>query len=109
MAAMKHTLLVAFVFGALLSGCGPFKSTEALFKAHQALKRAEIENAGSKRPYELTLAQEYYNKAREEAGYSEYEMSERLAAVAERYARIAAGEPLATPPPEALDPSEELP
>lgn len=92
-----------------LTSCGPAKSTSALWKAHQAIKRAEDAKADETAPYELTLAREYYYKAREEAGYSKYEVCEKLAEKAEEYAKRAAGEPVDTPDPTEIDPDEEVP
>jgi len=86
----------------LLAACGPSKSTQALFKARNAIQVAEVADAAKKRPYELTLAKEYYVKAKEEAGYSKFELSEKLAKQALEFAKVAAGEtsPVATPIPD---------
>ena len=84
---------------ALLLSCGPEKSTVALFEAHRAIHMAESGGAKDKHPYELQLAKEYYIKAKEEAGYSQFELSERLAKQAVSYAKLSAGEAVATPTP----------
>ena len=86
----------------LLAACGPSKSTQALLKARNAIQVAEVADAAKKRPYELTLAREYYVKAKEEAGYSKFELSEKLAKQALAFAKVAAGEtsPVATPIPD---------
>lgn len=93
--------LLLLVAGALLASCGPTKSTTALLQARKDIKRAELADAAKQRPYELTLAREYYVKAKEEAGYSKFELAEKLAKQAIEYARVASGEvsPGATPVP----------
>lgn len=99
--AVTRSRALAFVAGLLLAACGPSKSTTALLQARNAIKAAEFAESSKKRPYELTLAKEYYVKAKEEAGYSKFELSERLAKQAIDYAKIASGEtkPTATPVP----------
>ena len=67
--------------------------------AAQARFRSDAD-AAKKHPYELTLAHEYYVKAKEEAGYSQFEISEKLAKQASEYAHVAAGEATATPTPD---------
>ena len=98
---MRSRAVVAFLAGAFLLACGPSKSTTALLQARTAIKRAEFAEAAKKRPYELALAKEYYVKAKEEAGYSKFELSEKLAKQATEYAQVAGGEtsPAATPVP----------
>ncbi len=80
--------------------CGPTKSTTALVQARSAIRRAEDADAKKKHPYELTLAHEYYVKAKEEAGYSQFEIAEKLAKQAIEYARVASGEATPTPTPD---------
>ena len=111
MTTMKRLLVCALTgaFLASLAGCGPTRSTQSIFNAYRAIKRAEVADANTNAPYELALAREYYNKAREEAGYSKYEVAESLAKKAENYAKRAAGEPVPTPDPTAVDPDEEMP
>lgn len=98
---MRSRAVAAFLAAAFLLACGPSKSTTALLQARTAIKRAEFAEGTKKRPYELTLAKEYYVKAKEEAGYSKFELSEKLAKQSIEYARIAGGEtsPTATPVP----------
>lgn len=93
---------LAFVLGLFLAACGPSKSTQALLKARTAIKQAEFAEAAKKRPYELTLAKEYYVKAKEEAGYSKFELAEKLAKQSIEFAKVAGGEtsPVATPIPD---------
>lgn len=94
-----RTAILALCLGlAALAACGPSKSTTAIVQAHQAIKRARVMDAEKKHPYELAMAREYYVKAKEEAGYSQFEISEKLAKQSIRYAKFAAGEtPAATP------------
>ena len=80
--------------------CGPTKSTTALVQARSAIRHAEDADAAKKHPYELTLAHEYYVKAKEEAGYSQFEIAEKLAKQASEYAHVASGEATATPTPD---------
>ena len=86
------------VLGSL--ACGPTKSTTAIVQAHQAIKRARVNDAEKKHPYELAMAREYYIKAKEEAGYSQFEIAEKLAKQAISFAKAAAGETVETPVPE---------
>lgn len=109
MATMRKFALLLLIVAGVGTGCGPTKSTAAILSVRAAIKRAEAADAEKHAPYELALAREYYDKAREEAGYSQYEVSEKLAAKALEYAKIAAGEPVATPPPTAVNPDEEMP
>lgn len=98
-----HRAVFLFAAGALLLACGPSKSTQAIFQARKEIKRAVFADAEKKKPYELALAREYYVKAKEEAGYSKFELAEKLAKQAIEYAKIASGEvvPGATPKPAA--------
>lgn len=93
----RVTALAVGLLAVPLFACGPTKSTTALVQARMAIRKAEDANAKKKHPYELTLAEEYYVKAKEEAGYSQFEVSEKLAHQAIEYANVAAG--LATPTP----------
>jgi hypothetical protein len=95
---MRRVTLALLALGLLLS-CGPTKSTSALVQAHMAIRRAEGADGDKKHPYELTLAREYYVKSKEEAGYSQFELSEQLAKQAIEYAKIASGEAASTPTP----------
>jgi hypothetical protein len=92
----RPAILVAV---ALLAACGPAKSTTALIKAHFAIKHAEAVGAQANHPYELTLAKEYFVKGKEAAGYSHFQLAETLAGQSIDFARIAAGEAVATPTP----------
>lgn len=102
----RVTALLALGASTLLA-CGPTKSTGALIQARSAIKRAEAADAQKKHPYELTLAREYYIKAKEEAGYSQFEIAEKLAKQAWDYAQVAAGEATPTPTPDEDETEEQ--
>ena len=90
--------VVGLAVTALLA-CGPSKSTQALLQARKQIRVAIAMDAEKKKPYELQLAREYYVKAKEEAGYSKFELAEQLAKQSISYGKIAAGESTATPTP----------
>jgi hypothetical protein len=57
-----------------LSGCGPIEYINQVgVKAASAVSAAKLAQADRYAPYEYTAAEEYLHKAREEAGYAEYE------------------------------------
>ncbi len=64
---------------AVLSGCGVVRSTSALVDARHAYEAAKLVDAEDLAPYEFTLGVEYLRKAKEEAGYSDYQTAEKLA------------------------------
>jgi hypothetical protein len=68
----------ALALGAALvcaPGCGPIEYLNISTKAGAALASAKQANAEQLAPYEYTAAEEYLHKAREEAGYSQYQQS----------------------------------
>ncbi|HEY2902165.1 MAG TPA: hypothetical protein VGL59_16405 [Polyangia bacterium] len=70
----------ALAFGAALAvpcatGCGPIEYLNTSAKAGAALAAAKQADAEHLAPYEYTAAAEYLHKAREEAGYSQYQQS----------------------------------
>lgn len=81
----------------------------SIIQARTAIRRAALNDAQKKHPYELALAREYYVKAKEEAGYSQFELSEKLAKQSISYAKLAAGEAAPTPTPEEEAPGPEMP
>lgn len=95
-----RTAISALCLLGTLVACGPTKSTTAILQARTAIKRARLAEAEKKHPYELAMAREYYVKAKEEAGYSQFELAERLAKQSITFAKIAAGEAAPTPVPE---------
>jgi hypothetical protein len=57
-----------------ISGCGPIEYiNQVSVKAASAVSAAKLAQADRYAPYEYTAAEEYLHKAREEAGYAEYE------------------------------------
>ncbi len=64
---------------AVFSGCGVARSTSAIVEARHEYEAAKQVDAGKRAPYEYTLGVEYLRKAKEEAGYSDYQVAERLA------------------------------
>src|SRR6476619_7403944 len=65
---------VAVLAVAPLLGCGPVEYINQVgVKAASAVSAAKLAQADRYAPYEYTAAEEYLHKAREEAGYAEYE------------------------------------
>jgi hypothetical protein len=73
----------------LLAGCGPIKSSRALVGADVEIEAARTAGAERSALYELTAAEAYLHKAREEAGYAQYEVAAGYAAKARDLARAA--------------------
>lgn len=82
-------LLLSLAAVATLAGCGPIQSTSALLDADVELEAARAAGAEAAAPYEYTAAEAYLHKAREEAGYAQYEASAELATRARDLARAA--------------------
>lgn len=74
---------------AALSGCGPVQSTAYLLDAEVALESAQTAGADRYAPYEFTSAQLYIHKAREEVGYSDFEVAVDFAQKAAKFAKDA--------------------
>ena len=68
-------MLVAALLVACAIGCGPIEYMDVSTKAGAALAAAKRADAERLAPYEYTAADEYLHKAREEAGYSQYQVS----------------------------------
>jgi hypothetical protein len=84
--------LLCFVSGAVLAalaGCGPVQSTQYLLDAEVQIEAARTAQADKLAPYEWTLANLYIHKAREEAGYSDYEVAVDFARKAKENATAA--------------------
>jgi Domain of unknown function (DUF4398) len=65
---------VVLAGGSTLTGCGPIEYINQVgMKAAGAVSAAKLAQADRYAPYEFTAAEEYLHKAREEAGYAEYE------------------------------------
>lgn len=101
---MTRLLPILFLVGASLA-CGPVRSTAFLLDADVALQAARTAGAETHAPYEFTSAQLYLQKAREEVGYSDYQVAVEFAVKASKFANdardkalAAAGSDLPTPP-----------
>lgn len=102
---------------AFASACGPIQSTSYLLDADVQLEAARTAGAPERAPYEWTAANLYLHKAREEVGYSKYEVALEYAQKARRFAleareRATATQPLDTTPgvtplPPETTPSED--
>ena len=76
---MRRVFLALFLLSpALLSGCAA-RATWRLVEADQHVQAAISAGAGTNAPYETTLARAYLEKAREEAGASDFGAAELLA------------------------------
>jgi environmental stress-induced protein Ves len=113
----------ALAFGAALAvpcatGCGPIEYLDTSAKAGAALAAAKQADAEHLAPYEYTAATEYLHKAREEAGYSQYQQSiefgHRAEAMASRARALSTANAQektapAAPPPAAVPPAPSPP
>jgi hypothetical protein len=73
-AALYRPVLVCVLVATLSGGCGPIEYINQVgSKAASAVAAAKLAQADRYAPYEYTAAEEYLHKAREEAGYAEYE------------------------------------
>jgi hypothetical protein len=71
-------------------GCGPIEYLNQVgYKAAGAVAAAKRAQADRYAPFEYTAAEEYLHKAREEAGYSQYETSLQYGRQAEEMANRA--------------------
>ncbi len=70
----------------LAAGCGPVEYTAVILDASQALAEAREADARVHAPYEYWYAKEHIHKAREEAGYADYQAAIDLGRTAEEYA-----------------------
>jgi len=79
---------VAGLAGALMaaSGCGPARYIPASRSAAAAVKKADAAGALQSAPYWHTRAKAYLDKAREEAGNSDYATATRYAKASEQAA-----------------------
>lgn len=87
---VKHLLSACVLVAAVVvSGCGPIQSTSYLLDADVALQSAKTAGADKYAPYEYTSAALYLHKAREEVGYSDFEVAVAFAQKASKYANEA--------------------
>jgi hypothetical protein len=82
---------IACTLATLLGGgCGPIEYLNQVgSKASSAVAAAKLAQADRYAPYEYTLAEEYLHKAREEAGYAQYQDSIEFGRKAEEAAHRA--------------------
>lgn len=94
---MRPLAVLAFLLAALVhSGCGPVRSTAFLLDAEVQLEAARTAGAEKYAPYEWTAANLYIHKAREEVGYSDYEVAVDFAQKASRFANEARDRAMST-------------
>lgn len=67
--------LAALLAGLGLAACGPTQSTALIMDGDVQLESARTADAPKLAPYEFTAAEAYLHKAREEQGYSDFEVS----------------------------------
>ena len=91
---MTRLLPILFLIGAG-AACGPIRSTAYLLDADVALQAARTAGAETYAPYEYTSAQLYLLKAREEVGYSDYQVAVDFATKASKFANEARDKALA--------------
>jgi len=82
--------LVLCLYVAMGAGCGPVQYVSQVTQ-RAAMEVAAARSAGADKlaPYEFTTAQLYLHKAREEAGYADYQAAIRFGKKAEIMARKA--------------------
>jgi len=82
-----RALGAAGLLAAAVSGCGPLEYLNQVGgKAARAVADAKAAGAERHAPYEYTSAVEYLHKAREEAGYAEYQVAIDYGRRAEEFA-----------------------
>jgi hypothetical protein len=87
---MRHGRTIALSLGLWgAAACGPVESLIVIGDAKVAIEAAEAAGADQYAPFEHTAAINYLHKAREEMGYSEYEVAIDLAEIARKYAEDA--------------------
>jgi hypothetical protein len=69
----------SFAAVVLLAGCTAARAEVSIVTADQALGRAREQDADTLAVYEYTMATRYLEKAKEEAGYSDYKAAQQLA------------------------------
>ncbi len=89
-------LVAVFLLGNLLAGCGPVRSTAYLLDAEVQIEAARTAGAEKYAPYEWTAANLYIHKAREEVGYSDFEIALDFAQKASRFATEARTQAMAS-------------
>ena len=112
--------LVAALSGLGLTACGPTQSTALIMDADVQVESARAADAPKLSPFEYTSAEAYLHKAREEQGYSDFEVSIDYGRKAVKFATEARQKSMAAraegalptvptlpPPPPKVDPKSE--
>ena len=94
--ALTRLVPVSFLLVAL-AGCGPLQSTAYLLDAEVQIEAARTAGADKYSPYEWTAANLYIHKAREEVGYSDFEVAVDFAQKASKFANEAREKSMASP------------
>ena len=81
---LRSALFVVTIL--MLGACGPVEYTAVILDASQAMAEARAADAHVNAPYEYYYAKEHIRKAREEAGYADYQAAIELGRTAEEYA-----------------------
>ena len=97
MANASNRLWAVPVVLAALSGCGPVQSTAYLLDAEVQIEAARTAGADKYAPYEWTAANLYIHKAREEAGYADFQVAVNFAQKASKFANQAREKSMASP------------
>ncbi|MFZ5471366.1 MAG: DUF4398 domain-containing protein [Myxococcota bacterium] len=104
----RHSvLLVVATVG--LCACGPVQSTAYLLDADVQLEAARTAGAEKYAPYEWTAAALYLHKAREEVGYSDFQVAVDFAQKAARFANEAKAKALSATKKDDLSPPVSRP
>lgn len=98
----------------MLSACGPVSTTLVLQDAETALEGARGAGADHFAAFEFVSAEEYLRKAREEEGYSDFQVAITLATQARKFAEAAHERALKNPsrgtlPPAAVEDAPDGP
>ncbi len=85
-----NLLVFCGLVGSLLAAsCGPVASLAYMNKAGVSIELAKSAGADTLAIYEYTTAVEYYQKAKEENGYSDFVAAEKYAKIAHEQAMVA--------------------
>jgi len=79
-------ILTVVAAACLFGGCGPVEYSAVILDAHSAMAEAREADAHIHAPYEYYYAREHIQKAREEAGYADYQAAVQFGRTAEEYA-----------------------
>jgi hypothetical protein len=87
---VRSVLLASVTVCAVLaSACTAGRASFALVQAQQSVRQAQAAGAEEHAPYEITMAEAYLAKAREEASFSSYKTSVELARESATWADMA--------------------